>query len=334
VKIQMSLSINSKKQSSPQIKGKTHQADERHCESDMWLKECKDGTKIYKTYGRIRRISCDHFCQEEVQCNSYLYNEESADCALVKVSDGDTKDHGISGPLLKLLEPTPKMENNDSAEEAEDCSEFTFAGCIDHSIHTLDNAEQCKSMCQATGQVFSCNSFFHDKDSSVCWLDDHENPRDTVQSICKLHRGRVDPHYEDSSKYDECLSSKASAHKKCWRGNCDLKWLAEEIQFDNPRPRDEKGCKDLCFRYFVPDGDVCTHYEYNSENFVHVCKMFNGDKALAGSTSCSAIVATKSITKDEIEECYNDQGKPIGKKIHISGTASGGVAQSAARKNL
>ena len=50
--------------------------------------------------------------------------------------------------------------------------------------------------------------------------------------------------------------------------------------------------------------------------------------------TCTCMGRQPIITKDEIEECYNDQGKPIGKKIHISGTASGGVAQSATRKNL
>merc|ERR1719334_2249845 len=136
VEIQMNLSINSKKkQTSPH--SEMHQDDERLCESYMWLKECKDGTKIYKTYRHIRRISCDHFCQEEVQCKSYLYNDKGADCALAKVSGGTTKDHGISGPLLKLEEPTPKKENkanfraHSARREVEDCSEFTFAGCID-----------------------------------------------------------------------------------------------------------------------------------------------------------------------------------------------------------
>jgi len=294
-------------------------SEKRRCHNpNMWQEECKEGSKIFETYGPFRNKACDHICASIAQCKSFIYHTPTSSCGLLTVSGGTTKYHGISGPNLELRQKN-HIKSYSKNPAATDCSAFTFAGCkqinaekVGMTIHRATSAKSCQAIhCKAdlAGAPNKCTSFFYEKTNSSCWVSRYQKPGEIVTSVCELARGIAV--FDDTHKYDECLGWKTSSNK-CNRGECDMKWLGDELKSStNLAPLDERNCKNFCSGYMPPLDDpnqdqVCTHYEFNSTDYGDEtsCKLFDGRKAKDQPLTCTAIVATKDIV-DEMNECQN-----------------------------
>jgi len=301
-------------------------SEKRRCHNpNMWQEECKEGSKIFETYGPFRNKACDHICASIAQCKSFIYHTPTSSCGLLTVSGGTTKYHGISGPNLELRQPSliTSFSNNPTAK---DCSSFTFAGCkqinaeeLKMKIGHTSSAKSCQTIyCGASlpGKPNKCESFFYEKSNSSCWVSKFKKPSEIVNGVCEITRGIAVKN--DMPKYDECLGWTISSSNKCKRGECDMKWLGDEIKTNltNDGALDERTCKNYCAGYIPTPDDpnqdqVCTHYEFHSEAYKHglwhkeSCKLFDGrgkDQPL----TCTAIVAAKDATVDEIDECQKE----------------------------
>jgi len=297
------------------------------CLGKKWVEECQEGSKIFRTHGHISQVGCNQNCASNKDCKSFAYDDETKNCALLKVSGGTTKTHVISGPDFELVEPRPIVRSMARSKKQYDCSEFSFAGCDQERAEQYGNdtmdfrfkreGYQCEMDCKRLQQGAKCLAFLHDKGknlgSKTCWLSAFK-PNGIISTFCDLLRGRAkqnkgpdappdDP--DDPFAYDKCLFDEDSA-KKCMRGYCDSSYLGAELESDGDTSINEKDCKTICSNYMTPDPTkICTHYEYNKRT--QECKLFQRDPKEKPPLDCTAVAAKKGISVEEIKKCIKPE---------------------------
>jgi len=293
------------------------------CLGKKWVEDCQEGSKIFRTHGHISQVGCNQNCASNKDCKSFAYDDETKNCALLKVSGGTTKTHVISGPDFELVEPRPIVRSMARSRKQYDCSEFSFAGCDQERAEQYGNdtmdfrfkreGYQCEMDCKRLQQGAKCLAFLHDKGKNLgtktCWLSAFK-PNGIISTFCDLLRGRAkqnkgpdappdDP--DDPFAYDKCLFDEDSA-KNCMRGYCDSSYLGAELESDGDTSINEKDCKTICSNYMTPDPTkICTHYEYNKRT--QECKLFQRDPKEKPPLDCTAVAAKKGISVEEIKKC-------------------------------
>ena len=63
----------------------------------MWIKDCKEGSIVVKTYKHLTELGCDLICKKEPECKTFLYDEDGSNCVLTTATEGTSLANGISG---------------------------------------------------------------------------------------------------------------------------------------------------------------------------------------------------------------------------------------------
>ena len=101
----------------------------------MWIKDCKEGSIVVMTLPHLREKGCESFCRTHDECETYLYHDETANCALTSAAGGTSHAHGISGPDLPLRKALRyRSDENPAPEGTEDCTEFHFRDCRNENL--------------------------------------------------------------------------------------------------------------------------------------------------------------------------------------------------------
>ena len=103
----------------------------------MWTTDCKNGSTVIATFKRITEKGCKAFCSDEKECKTYLYHDETANCALTSATMGTSHANGISGPDLPLrIAPrySDRSYKGPAPEGTEDCTEFHFRDCRNENL--------------------------------------------------------------------------------------------------------------------------------------------------------------------------------------------------------
>ena len=63
----------------------------------MWVKDCEEGSMVVETWKNMHWKGCEALCNSYQQCKTYLYDEDSLNCALTSAKEGTSLANGISG---------------------------------------------------------------------------------------------------------------------------------------------------------------------------------------------------------------------------------------------
>jgi len=285
----------------------------------MWVKDCEEGSMVLETFKNMHWKGCEALCKyNNQQCKTYLYDEDSLNCALTSATGGTSLANGISGPDLPHKKPSVNRGRSKPAEGTEDCSEYHFRDCSNEQV-TLEDLEkasvekagttwqkrkgnrnvwECLKYCKEGGLDGAAESFaFLPIDTEDCKKKDENQKqclgkcggyersqvRDFIRTNCNTVSGRVGDALkdEDETMFDSCklLDTHVLTSKNpCRRGYCELQHYGDPIDED-PLP-DESKCKNSCFGYQTISGKRCTHYEYNQKEKKCVYYQVNTTKSV------------------------------------------------------
>ena len=187
------------------------------CDATLWKSDCLvEGSRILQSHRLTRRDACESYCADEDKCLSYIYDEASANCGLLRQSEGEsTKTIGLSGPDLKLVVPSRRRKRAPPAAEP-DCRDFHFEDCREYDeprvrySSKIPYAEDCQAKCvNPDNPLYECQSWVYVRSEMAadqkCWWNAETN-RMFIAEQCNVHRGRVGPNLAD---FDTCLDIKA-----------------------------------------------------------------------------------------------------------------------------
>jgi len=296
------------------------------CRSTMWTADCKNGSTVIATFKRITEKGCEAFCSDEKECQTYLYHDETANCAMTSATMGTSHANGISGPDLPLrgaLRHSDRSYKGPAPEGTEDCTEFHFRDCRnenlpvdllnkEHFETTWQNlrgtAEICAEDCFGGHLTGTCDSFaFMDSPNTPgeCGAHSHAQVDRLIYNNCRVVSGRVGDidKGEKREMYDSCMffmSFDKANNNDCRRGYCNLDHY-EKIGEDSLT--DEQKCKHHCYTYEDKQkGKICTHYEYYQPypkdprpETDEKCIFYQVDSSKSVTYSCKMHAAKKDI---------------------------------------
>jgi len=289
----------------------------------MWVKDCEEGSMVVETFKNMHWRGCEALCQYNQQCKTYLYDEDSLNCALTSATEGTSLANGISGPDLPHKKPPLNRGRRKPALGTEDCSEFHFRDCSQEGILEEDlekdsvyikgtnwqtekgrrDVWQCNEFCKGANLQETCASFAFVPDDfkecgkngvnqkgagcfGRCGAHEERNVKDFIQKSCNVVSGRVGDQYtDDKDKFESCKLIDANDLSEI--NPCRRGYCDLEhygAPIDHDKLADETACKYSCYGYLKGSGKHCTHYEYNRQS--GKCDYFQVDTTKSVQYSC------------------------------------------------